>query len=191
VYSNSLSFPLTTHGYYLKKNYTAMPRKPTRKSTSRRVTTNTSVVQPTLHTTNLNTQFQIPTTHSTIQIPAPLLTPQQQLNIHDALSYLDKVKASFHDDPRVYNQFLDIMKDFKSRNIDTQGVITRVTILFRDHPALVQDFNTFLPPGYQIVYLTDKEDDPDSVKVVTPYGDRFVYVGDKRRDEDGCHMDHW
>ncbi|CAG8777622.1 11486_t:CDS:2, partial [Dentiscutata erythropus] len=101
------------------------------------------------------------------------------------------VKASFHDDPRVYNQFLDIMKDFKSRNIDTQGVITRVTILFRDHPALVQDFNTFLPPGYQIVYLMDKEDDPDSVKVVTPYGDRFVYVGDKRRDEDGCHMDHW
>ena len=33
----------------------------------------------------------------------------------DALSYLDQVKVRFVDRPDVYNQFLDIMKDFKSQ----------------------------------------------------------------------------
>lgn len=33
----------------------------------------------------------------------------------DALTYLDQVKVQFHDQPDVYNRFLDIMKDFKSQ----------------------------------------------------------------------------
>ena len=33
----------------------------------------------------------------------------------DALTYLDQVKVQFHDQPEVYNRFLDIMKDFKSQ----------------------------------------------------------------------------
>lgn len=33
----------------------------------------------------------------------------------DALSYLDQVKVRFHEQPDVYNRFLDIMKDFKSQ----------------------------------------------------------------------------
>jgi paired amphipathic helix protein Sin3a len=37
------------------------------------------------------------------------------LNVTDALSYLDAVKNQFNDNPDVYNQFLDIMKDFKSQ----------------------------------------------------------------------------
>ena len=40
---------------------------------------------------------------------------ERQLNVTDALSYLDAVKAQFQDQPDVYNQFLDIMKDFKSQ----------------------------------------------------------------------------
>ena len=39
----------------------------------------------------------------------------RQLNVTDALSYLDAVKQRFHDQPDVYNRFLDIMKDFKSQ----------------------------------------------------------------------------
>lgn len=38
------------------------------------------------------------------------------LNVIDALAYLDKVKGQFSDKPNVYNQFLDIMKDFKSQS---------------------------------------------------------------------------
>ena len=37
------------------------------------------------------------------------------MNKQDALSYLDQVKVQFAGEPQVYNQFLDIMKDFKSQ----------------------------------------------------------------------------
>eukprot|EP01135_Chromosphaera_perkinsii_P004375 Nk52_evm26s279 gene=Nk52_evmTU26s279 len=74
----------------------------------------------------------------------------QRLKVEDALSYLDQVKIQFSDHPQVYNQFLDIMKDFKSQSIDTPGVIGRVSTLFDGHPDLIRGFNTFLPPGYKI-----------------------------------------
>jgi len=40
--------------------------------------------------------------------------------------------------------------------IDTPGVISRVSNLFKGHPELIVGFNTFLPPGYKIeVNTTD------------------------------------
>lgn len=74
----------------------------------------------------------------------------QRLKVEDALSYLDLVKFKFGDRPQVYNDFLDIMKEFKSQSIDTPGVITRVSNLFKGFPDLIVGFNTFLPPGYKI-----------------------------------------
>jgi paired amphipathic helix protein Sin3a len=47
------------------------------------------------------------------QHPSPEVS--RPLNVTDALSYLDAVKNQFNDNPDVYNQFLDIMKDFKSQ----------------------------------------------------------------------------
>jgi paired amphipathic helix protein Sin3a len=74
----------------------------------------------------------------------------QRLKVEDALSYLDQVKLQFGNQPQVYNDFLDIMKEFKSQSIDTPGVISRVSNLFRGHPDLIVGFNTFLPPGFKI-----------------------------------------
>lgn len=74
----------------------------------------------------------------------------QRLKVEDALSYLDQVKLQFGSQPQVYNDFLDIMKEFKSQAIDTPGVISRVSNLFKGHPDLIVGFNTFLPPGYKI-----------------------------------------
>ncbi|XP_068622089.1 paired amphipathic helix protein Sin3a isoform X2 [Battus philenor] len=79
----------------------------------------------------------------------------QRLKVEDALSYLDQVKYKFNTQPQVYNDFLDIMKEFKSQtanysSIDTPGVIKRVSNLFKGHPELIVGFNTFLPPGYKI-----------------------------------------
>ena len=51
---------------------------------------------------------------------------------------------------QVYNDFLDIMKDFKNKSIKTSGVIKRVSELFRGHRELILQFNTFLPAGYKI-----------------------------------------
>ena len=39
----------------------------------------------------------------------------QSLQVEDALSYLDQVKLQFGNQPQVYNDFLDIMKEFKSQ----------------------------------------------------------------------------
>lgn len=46
--------------------------------------------------------------------PQNYMHPNRPLNVTDALSYLDAVKAQFHDQPDVYNLFLDIMKEFKN-----------------------------------------------------------------------------
>ncbi|XP_044744116.1 paired amphipathic helix protein Sin3a isoform X2 [Coccinella septempunctata] len=73
-----------------------------------------------------------------------------RLKVEDALSYLDLVKFKFNSKPQVYNDFLDIMKEFKSQSIDTPGVIERVSNLFDGFPDLIVGFNTFLPPGYKI-----------------------------------------
>ncbi|KAI8646658.1 hypothetical protein BD408DRAFT_380343 [Parasitella parasitica] len=93
----------------------------------------------------------------------------RSLNVKDALTYLDTVKAKFSFQNDVYNQFLDIMKDFKSQMVDTPGVIERVSTLFRGHPALISGFNTFLPPGYRIECSID-EQERNIIKVTTPTG---------------------
>lgn len=74
----------------------------------------------------------------------------RQLKVEDALAYLEQVKTQFVDSPQVYNNFLDIMKEFKAQSIDTAEVIRRVSQLFSGHRALILGFNTFLPPGYKI-----------------------------------------
>ena len=61
-----------------------------------------------------------------------------------------QVKAEFGDEPEIYNEFLEIMKSFKSQQIDTPGVIRRVSTLFEGYGKLIYGFNTFLPEGYKI-----------------------------------------
>ncbi|XP_066262316.1 paired amphipathic helix protein Sin3a-like [Euwallacea similis] len=108
---------------------------------------------------------------------ASLQEPQQQqspssfqrLKVEDALSYLDLVKYKFGSKPQVYNDFLDIMKEFKSQSIDTPGVIERVSSLFKGFPELIVGFNTFLPPGYKIeVQRSDQGGYAFSVSVSVP-----------------------
>lgn len=70
--------------------------------------------------------------------------------VQHALGYLEKVKIRFAKQPIVYSQFLDIMKEFKSQSIDTDGVIHRVKTLFKGNKGLILGFNQFLPPGYKI-----------------------------------------
>ncbi|KAL7498685.1 hypothetical protein ACHAWT_008414 [Skeletonema menzelii] len=74
----------------------------------------------------------------------------RELRVEDALMYLDQVKMEFGDRPQIYNEFLDIMKTFKSQEIDTPGVIRRVAALFHGNKRLVLGFNTFLPEGFRI-----------------------------------------
>lgn len=74
----------------------------------------------------------------------------RELRVEDALLYLDDVKREFQNRPAIYNEFLAIMKNFKSQEVDTPGVIARVSKLFRGYNNLILGFNTFLPDGYKI-----------------------------------------
>jgi len=76
--------------------------------------------------------------------------------VKDALGYLEQVKQKFQTQPHVYNQFLDIMKDFKSKAIDTEGVIKRVKTLFKGNRKLILGFNQFLPREYRIEMPPEK-----------------------------------
>ncbi|KAJ3114140.1 Transcriptional regulatory protein sin3 [Phlyctochytrium bullatum] len=97
------------------------------------------------------------------------------LNVKDALTYLDQVKIQFQEHPQVYNQFLDIMKDFKAQTIDTPGVIDRVSNLFRGYPNLINGFNTFLPPGYRLEAPANPK---DPVRVTTPQNAGGTILGE-------------
>ncbi|PON46541.1 Histone deacetylase interacting protein [Parasponia andersonii] len=81
----------------------------------------------------------------------------QKLTTNDALAYLKAVKDIFQDKREKYEDFLEVMKDFKAQRVDTAGVIERVKDLFKGHRDLILGFNTFLPKGYEITLPLDDE----------------------------------
>ncbi|KAK1302225.1 Paired amphipathic helix protein Sin3-like 4 [Acorus calamus] len=82
---------------------------------------------------------------------------EQKLTTNDALAYLKAVKDMFQDQKDKYDEFLEVMKDFKAQRIDTAGVIARVKDLFKGHRDLILGFNTFLPKGYEITLPPEDE----------------------------------
>ncbi|XP_068170907.1 paired amphipathic helix protein Sin3a-like [Antennarius striatus] len=131
------------------------------------------------HPHNLAVQSQGPSVvQGHVHPSTPMTSTQgqqqfQRLKVEDALSYLDQVKLQFGNQPQVYNDFLDIMKEFKSQSIDTPGVINRVSQLFKGHPDLIMGFNTFLPPGYKIEVQTNdlvNVTTPGQIHYITPHG---------------------
>jgi hypothetical protein len=90
----------------------------------------------------------------------------------DAISYVNAVKFANAGDPRVYNRFINILKDFESGAIDVLGVIKRIPILFAKNLHLIEGFNTFLPPGYRVECGTDGNG--KTIRVIIP-GEETVY----------------
>ncbi|XP_042198679.1 LOW QUALITY PROTEIN: paired amphipathic helix protein Sin3b [Callorhinchus milii] len=108
------------------------------------------------HLQQINHQIQAQTYAVQKQAQQQFQRLKCAFQVEDALSYLDQVKMQFGNNPAVYNEFLDIMKEFKSQSIDTPGVIDRVSRLFQGHPDLILGFNAFLPPGYRIEIQKNK-----------------------------------
>ncbi|KAJ1419802.1 hypothetical protein B484DRAFT_400072 [Ochromonadaceae sp. CCMP2298] len=48
--------------------------------------------------------------------PQSIQKQPRELKVEDALLYLDQVKMEFSDKPQIYNEFLDIMKNFKAQS---------------------------------------------------------------------------
>ncbi|XP_026405117.1 uncharacterized protein LOC113300139 isoform X2 [Papaver somniferum] len=62
----------------------------------------------------------------------------------NALAYLQDVKDMFQDRNDKYDEFLEVLQDFKAQRIDTTGVLALVKDLFKGHRNLSLGFNTFL-----------------------------------------------
>ncbi|CAB9514765.1 amphipathic helix protein Sin3-like [Seminavis robusta] len=74
----------------------------------------------------------------------------QDLQIEDALFYFEEVKKEYEDRPKVYRVFLEIIRDYKSRNLSTPEVIAKISKLFQGNSKLIIGFNRFLPNDYHI-----------------------------------------
>ncbi|GMH19034.1 hypothetical protein Nepgr_020875 [Nepenthes gracilis] len=109
----------------------------------------------------------------------------QKLTTDDALQYLKEVKEMFQDQREKYDQFLEVMKDFKAQRLDTEGVIARVKDLFKGHNNLIYGFNTFLPKGYEITL----DDDEATPKRVVEFEEAINFVNKiKKRFQNDDHV---
>ncbi|XP_025079085.1 paired amphipathic helix protein Sin3a-like [Pomacea canaliculata] len=109
-----MSFPLQSYGQIAQQGHLATPVH-----TSMAAATLTTVshggVGPAqgLHQSSVH---QATPTGTLSSVTGPQQQQQfQRLKVEDALSYLDQVKLQFGSSPQVYNDFLDIMKEFKSQ----------------------------------------------------------------------------
>ncbi|XP_051176886.1 paired amphipathic helix protein Sin3a isoform X2 [Leptopilina boulardi] len=147
-------------------NHSIGPQQSTQGSQVQSHSQQASTIRHKMHPSNAPT---LPVTPPSSNLSAGTGGQQfQRLKVEDALSYLDQVKYKFSDQPQVYNDFLDIMKEFKSQSIDTPGVIRRVSHLFKGHPELIVGFNTFLPPGYKIEVQSNAKGYAYQVSVCVP-----------------------
>ncbi|XP_006645435.1 paired amphipathic helix protein Sin3-like 4 [Oryza brachyantha] len=111
------------------------------------------------------------------QPPTAAAAAGQKLTTNDALVYLKAVKDKFQDKREKYEEFLEVMRDFKSERIDTNGVIIRVKTLFNGYPELILGFNTFLPKGYAIKLQEEKKpvDFVEAINFVNKIKNRFQH----------------
>ncbi|XP_073300391.1 paired amphipathic helix protein Sin3-like 4 isoform X2 [Primulina huaijiensis] len=126
----------------------------------------------------MNSQHKRPVISSRAQPPgqAQMVTPSSTLRLttNDALTYLKAVKDIFQDSRDKYDNFLDIMKDFKAQRVGTSGVILRVKELFKGHQHLILGFNAFLPVGYEITL--PMEDEPLPKKKPVEFDEAINFV---------------
>ncbi|KAL9149445.1 hypothetical protein ABFS82_12G110600 [Erythranthe guttata] len=108
------------------------------------------------------------------QVQMSTASSAQRLTTTDALTYLKTVKEIFQDKRDKYDEFLDVMKDFKGQRIDTTGVILRVKELFKGNRDLILGFNTFLPKGYEITL--QPEDEPFLKKKPVEFEEAISFV---------------
>ncbi|KAF4634163.1 hypothetical protein G7Y89_g3947 [Cudoniella acicularis] len=67
------------------------------------------------------------------------------VEFNHALSYVNKIKNRFQENPEVYRRFLEILQTYQRENCPIQQVYRDVTLLFESQPDLLEDFNQFLP----------------------------------------------
>ena len=62
-----------------------------------------------------------------------------------AISYVNKIKNRFSDQPDIYKHFLEILQTYQREQKPINEVYAQVTVLFQNAPDLLDDFKKFLP----------------------------------------------
>ncbi|PFH52286.1 hypothetical protein AMATHDRAFT_2290 [Amanita thiersii Skay4041] len=82
---------------------------------------------------------------SAIYIDTERSHDDERPSLQDALKYVTLVKTTFHEDPAVYQRFLNLLKSHRENRLDKEFVIDKIHDLFYDKPTLIDGFNDFLP----------------------------------------------
>jgi paired amphipathic helix protein Sin3a len=76
---------------------------------------------------------------------APIAAPKkQQVEFNHAISYVNKIKTRFAEEPEKYKQFLEILQTYKQSK-PIKEVYKEVSELFKGSPDLLDEFKQFLP----------------------------------------------
>ncbi|KAJ4765389.1 paired amphipathic helix Sin3-like protein [Rhynchospora pubera] len=89
----------------------------------------------------------------TIRIPTPVPKLVQApkhlpVNFDEAMSFVNKIKSRFVDEPSVFNSFLKILNLYKTNHKKCEEIYQEVEPLFKGHPDLLSGFKRFLPPNH-------------------------------------------
>ncbi|RKO96346.1 PAH2 domain-containing protein, partial [Caulochytrium protostelioides] len=75
-------------------------------------------------------------------LPTPRRAP---VEFNQAISYVNKIKNRFTNEPDTYKQFLEILQTYQKEQKPIQDVYAQVTVLFNGAPDLLEEFKQFLP----------------------------------------------
>lgn len=75
------------------------------------------------------------------------MQPRNQFN--QAMEFMKQVKDATTNEPRVYEQFVSILKMYQERSIPIEEVDSQVKGLFQGYTVLLDNFKVFLPYHYQ------------------------------------------
>lgn len=72
-------------------------------------------------------------------------TAKTPVEFNHAISYVNKIKNRFSQQPEIYKNFLEILQTYQRESKPIQDVYSQVTQLFSSAPDLLEDFKQFLP----------------------------------------------
>lgn len=83
-----------------------------------------------------------------------------EVEFSHAISYVNKIKTRFADQPDIYKQFLEILQTYQREQKPIHEVYAQVTILFQNNPDLLDDFKKFLPDSSVSQQQQEQQQEP-------------------------------
>ncbi|CAH1832939.1 unnamed protein product [Saccharomyces cerevisiae] len=103
----------------------------------------TSSGLPSIQQPEMPAHRQIPQSQSLV--PQEDVKKNVDVEFSQAISYVNKIKTRFADQPDIYKHFLEILQTYQREQKPINEVYAQVTHLFQNAPDLLEDFKKFLP----------------------------------------------